>query len=65
MTLLPIPLTDELKNIFDAFSVSSTIAAIVSGIPVIVGALTAVWIIYRIYDLRLSIKLKKQQLKDS
>jgi hypothetical protein len=57
-------LSDEIKNIADFFSLGAAIAVYAKLIPVLVGTLTVIWAVYRVYDLHLAIKLKKQQLKE-
>lgn len=51
------------KNLADAILGSVGIAVIANIIPISIGCLTIVWALYRIYDIRLSIKIKKEQLK--
>jgi hypothetical protein len=57
-------LSEEIKNIADLFSLGTAIAVYASLIPVLVGTLTIIWAAYRVYDLHLSVKLKKQKLKE-
>jgi hypothetical protein len=57
-------ISNDLKNLFDLFSLGTAIAVYTSLIPVLVGTLTIAWAVYRVYDLHLSVKLKRQQLKE-
>jgi len=55
-------MSEDIKNFFDFLSLGTSVAVITSLIPVITGLLSIVWIVYRIYDLRLSVKIKEKEL---
>jgi hypothetical protein len=57
-------LSDWVKNVADLFSLGTVIAIYIKLIPILVGTLTIIWAVYRVYDLHLAVKLKKQQLKE-
>jgi hypothetical protein len=50
------------KDFFDGVAISVGAAALLQIIPVVTGILTIVWLIYRIKDMRLAVKLKEKQL---
>jgi hypothetical protein len=52
------------KDLIDGAAVAAGIGVIAEVIPIIIGLLTVIWAVYRIYDLHLAVLLKKQQLKE-
>jgi ABC-type spermidine/putrescine transport system permease subunit II len=50
------------KNIVDGLAVSVGIAAITALIPIATGVLTIIWLVYRVKEIRLSVKIKEKQL---
>jgi len=57
-------MSEYIKNFFDFLSLGTILAVITSLIPVITGVLSIVWLVYRIYDLHLSVKIKEKELGD-
>lgn len=57
-------LPEPLKSFLDGLAASVTVAAFLSWLPHIAAALGVVWAAYRIYEVRLNIKLLKKQLKE-
>jgi hypothetical protein len=56
-------MSDHFKNLLDYFFVSSGIAFMLNvAIPMVIGLLTIAWLIYRLYDLRLSVRIKLKEL---
>lgn len=53
---------EPLKTFLDWASVSVTAAAFLSWLPHIAAGLAVIWGAYRIYEVRLNIKLLKKQL---
>jgi hypothetical protein len=52
------------KDLIDGAAVAAGVGVIAEIIPIIIGLLTIIWAVYRIYDLHLAVLLKKQQLKE-
>lgn len=53
-----------IKDMIDGAAVAAGIGVIAEVIPIIIGFLTVIWAIYRIYDLHLAVLLKKKQLEE-
>jgi hypothetical protein len=53
----------EMKGFVDGLSVSALGAALMGWLPHLAVAATAVWAVFRVYDISLAIKLKRAQLR--
>jgi hypothetical protein len=57
-------MSEYVKNVADALFVGTAVATVAELIPLIIGCLAIVWGVYRVVDIHLAIKIKKQILKD-
>jgi hypothetical protein len=55
---------NEMKGFIDGLSVSAVGATVMGWLPHVALLATTVWALFRVYDIWLSIKLKRLQLKE-
>jgi hypothetical protein len=58
-------MSETLKNVADGFSVGTVVVKFLTEfvVPGLITTLTIVWLVYRLYDLHLSVKLKEKELR--
>lgn len=51
------------KHVADTTAVGTTVGVLLGWLPHIATVLTVLWLLFRLYDMWLSIKIKRKQLK--